>query len=112
MVNERRHRRLDQVDEVRVRRLEDGHDGPQATPLVGGKPDARRSTRDRATGAVVGPMKPCSGLRWRLRLGEEDQHGLHPLADVVGAAEPELQKDRVEVLLNGPLRQEELLRYH
>ena len=42
-------------------------------------------------------------------VGEVDERGLHAPAEVLGARQPELQEDRVDVLLDGALGEEELL---
>src|ERR671936_2489901 len=42
-------------------------------------------------------------------LGEEQQRRLHPLGDVLGVGQIELEEDRVDVLLDGALREDERL---
>src|SRR5947207_9943626 len=47
-------------------------------------------------------------LRAQLGVGEKQEGSLHPLADaagVLGEREPELEEDRVDVLLDGALRE-------
>lgn len=73
---------------------------------------AGKRSRPRRAGQVWSLADSTSGSgRPRLmRLGEEDQRALDPLADVVGAAKLGSQSDGVDVLLHGPHRQEKLVR--
>ena len=73
----------------------------------------RTSTR---TGVFSGEARPPAGARandlprrFLVGFGQEQQRRLHPLADVVLAGQAELHEDRVDVLLDRPLGQDERL---
>src|SRR6476660_4843235 len=57
-----------------------------------------------------GARTPFSLAGGRLGVGEEDQRRLDALAHVVGLGEAELHEDRIDVLLDRPLGQDEGLR--
>ena len=89
-------------------------------PLTAGRPARRGLTA--MPGALHAPARsPRPGLIGQFRaradsapacvrrLREEHQRRLDPLADVIGAAESKLRKDRVDVLFDGVSGQEERL---
>ena len=65
------------------------------TAIPGALPRPSRSGQLRAS---VGSALACGR-----HLGEEHQRRLNPLADVIGAAEPKLHENRVDVLFDGVL---------
>src|SRR5919106_409245 len=82
-------------------------------PVADGSCDEGRERSARwQTGAPASAGGACitSGCAAALPLlGEIDERGLHPPADVAGLAQPELEEDRVDVLLDRALRQHELV---
>src|SRR5690349_15823647 len=68
---------------------------------------ANRRTTVRRWGAH--PRAASAARSGAVGLGEVDQRRLDPAADLLGLAQPELQEDRVDVLLDCALREHELV---
>src|SRR3954453_11643642 len=94
------------VSASRISRLSSAN--PTRRAIARASPRAPCVARARAPrGPACG--HPVSAVRRGLGLGEEDERRLDALADLLDVGEVELEEDRVDVLLDGALGEDELL---